>query len=69
MLEQPPSSHPLLFSYASEPRFAGEQLSCHVTQTNERTHALVRENLHRSPLYGLDLIRGSRPALLPVDRR
>ncbi len=65
MLEQPPSSYPLLFSYASEPRFAGEQLSCHVTQTSERTHALVRSNLHRSPLYGLDLIRGIGPRYCP----
>ncbi|HEX3458918.1 MAG TPA: tRNA uridine-5-carboxymethylaminomethyl(34) synthesis enzyme MnmG [Candidatus Baltobacteraceae bacterium] len=65
MLEQRPSSQPLLFSYASERRFAGEQLSCYVTQTSERTHALVRENLHRSPLYGLDLIRGIGPRYCP----
>ena len=65
MVEQPPSLHPLLFSYASERRFAGAQLSCYVTQTNERTHALVRENLHRSPLYGLDLIRGVGPRYCP----
>ncbi len=32
----------------------------------ERTHApLVRENLHRSPLYGLDLIRGIGPRYCP----
>ena len=36
-----------------------------MTQTNERTHALVRENLHRSPLYGLDLIRGIGPRYCP----
>ncbi|MDR0196639.1 MAG: tRNA uridine-5-carboxymethylaminomethyl(34) synthesis enzyme MnmG [Oscillospiraceae bacterium] len=24
---------------------------CHITHTNERTHALIRENLHRSPMY------------------
>jgi tRNA uridine 5-carboxymethylaminomethyl modification enzyme len=65
MIEQPPSPRPLLFSYRSEPRFAGEQLSCYVTQTNERTHALVRANLHRSPLYGLDLIRGIGPRYCP----
>jgi len=65
MLVQPPSVHPLLFSYRSEPRFAGPQLNCFVTQTNERTHALVRSNLHRSPLYGLDLIRGVGPRYCP----
>jgi tRNA uridine 5-carboxymethylaminomethyl modification enzyme len=65
MLVQPPSARPLLFSYRSERRFAGPQLPCFVTQTNERTHALVRENLHRSPLYGLDLIRGVGPRYCP----
>jgi len=58
MLEQPPSPRPLLFSYSSEALFAGPQLPCYVSQTNERTHALVRQNLQHSPLYGLDLIRG-----------
>ena len=65
MLCQPPSPRPLLFSYASEARFAGPQLPCYVTETNSRTHALVRENLHRSPLYGLDLIRGIGPRYCP----
>ena len=62
---QPPSDVPLMFSYASEPRFAGPQLNCHITQTNDRTHALVRENLHLSPLYGLDLIEGIGPRYCP----
>jgi tRNA uridine 5-carboxymethylaminomethyl modification enzyme len=65
MAEQPPSPEPLPFSYRSEARFPGPQLSCHITKTNERTHALVRENLHRSPLYGLDLIRGIGPRYCP----
>jgi tRNA uridine 5-carboxymethylaminomethyl modification enzyme len=62
---QPPSSQPLLFSYSSERRFAGPQLPCYLTQTNARTHALVRDNLHHSPLYGLDLIRGIGPRYCP----
>ncbi len=65
MLGQLPSPRPLLFSYASEARFAGPQLPCYVTQTNARTHALVRENLRYSPLYGLDLIRGIGPRYCP----
>ncbi len=65
MLLQRPSETPLLFSYASEARFGGPQLPCYVTETNERTHALVRENLHLSPLYGLDLIRGVGPRYCP----
>ncbi len=65
MKAQPPSPVPLPFSYRSEARFPGPQLACHVVQTNARTHALVRENLHRSPLYGLDLIRGIGPRYCP----
>jgi len=65
MHRQEPSDEPLLFSYASEPRFAGPQLPCYLTETGERTHALVRENLHRSPLYGLDLIEGIGPRYCP----
>jgi len=65
MLCQLPSTEPLLFSYASEPRFAGPQLPCHVTETNARTHELVRDNLQYSPLYGLDLIRGIGPRYCP----
>jgi len=65
MLRQEPSSRPLLFSYSGERRFAGPQLPCYITETNARTHALVRENLHRSPLYGLDLIRGIGPRYCP----
>jgi tRNA uridine 5-carboxymethylaminomethyl modification enzyme len=65
MAEQRPSAIPLPFSYASPRTFAGPQLSCWIVDTNERTHALVRENLHRSPLYGLDLIRGIGPRYCP----
>jgi len=28
-----------------------EQLPCYLTRTNEATHQLIRENLHRSPIY------------------
>ncbi len=62
---QPPSDVPLTFSYTSAPRFAGPQLNCYITQTNERTHNLVRDNLHLSPLYGLDLIEGIGPRYCP----
>ena len=62
---QEPSTEPLMFSYSSQPRFAGEQLPCYITVTNAKTHDLVRKNLHRSPLYGLDLIEGIGPRYCP----
>jgi tRNA uridine 5-carboxymethylaminomethyl modification enzyme len=65
MREQAPSAQPLVFSYGSPLAFAGPQLPCHIVSTSERTHALVRDNLHRSPLYGLALIRGIGPRYCP----
>lgn len=65
MTLQAPSAQPLVFSYTSPLEFAGPQLPCYVTETNENTHRLVRENLGRSPLYGLDLIRGIGPRYCP----
>jgi tRNA uridine 5-carboxymethylaminomethyl modification enzyme len=65
MRYQAPSALPLCFSYRSPATFAGPQLPCHIVTTNERTHALVRDNLHRSPLYGLALIAGIGPRYCP----
>ncbi len=65
MQAQPPSAARLRFSYRSAAAFPGPQLACYITLTNDRTHRLVRDNLHRSPLYGLDLIRGIGPRYCP----
>jgi tRNA uridine 5-carboxymethylaminomethyl modification enzyme len=65
MRYQAPSAVPLTFSYRSSATFAGPQLPCHIVTTNDRTHALVRDNLHRSPLYGLALIAGIGPRYCP----
>ena len=40
-------------------------MPCFITETNERTHKLVRDNLLYSPLYGLDLIEGIGPRYCP----
>ncbi len=37
---------------------------CHIAYTNERTHAVIRANLHRSPLYG-GKIEGIGPRYCP----
>ena len=39
-------------------------LPCHITHTNETTHRVIRENLHRSALYG-GLITGRGPRYCP----
>src|SRR5579884_395764 len=65
MTKQPPSPAPLSFSFEPPGGFAGPQLPCWIVETTDETHRLVRENLHRSPLYGLDLIRGIGPRYCP----
>ena len=44
--------------------FHVEQLPCWITQTNSRTHEIVRANLHRSPLYA-GRIKGTGPRYCP----
>ena len=37
---------------------------CHITYTNEKTHEIIKANLHRSPLYG-GMIEGIGPRYCP----
>lgn len=41
-----------------------EQLPCYLTYTNQKTHDIIRANLHRSPLYG-GKIEGTGPRYCP----
>ena len=41
-----------------------EQIPCWLTYTNEKTHEIIRANLHRSPLYA-GLIEGTGPRYCP----
>ena len=41
-----------------------EQQDCYLTYTNEETHKIIKENLHRSPLYGGE-IEGTGPRYCP----
>ena len=41
-----------------------EQVPCYLTYTNERTHEIIRENMHRSPLYS-GVIKGIGPRYCP----
>ena len=45
-------------------RFHVEQLPCWITQTTAATHDIVRQNLHRSPLYA-GRIEGTGPRYCP----
>ena len=41
-----------------------DQVDCYLTYTNAETHRIIRENLHRSPLYGGE-ISGTGPRYCP----
>ncbi len=47
---QPGDAVPTPFSFLTE-QIAQPQVNCWITYTNERTHALIRANLHQAPMY------------------
>ena len=51
------------FSFENEPK-EFEQVDCYLTYTNEKTHEIIRKNLHRSPLYA-GMIEGTGPRYCP----
>jgi tRNA uridine 5-carboxymethylaminomethyl modification enzyme len=60
---QPGDESPAPFSFRTE-RLDVAQLPCYITYTNERTHEVIRRNLHRSPLYA-GRIKGIGPRYCP----
>ena len=52
------------FSFDDELDSSKEQLPCYLTYTNERTHEIIRKNLHRSPLFS-GMIHGTGPRYCP----
>ncbi len=51
------------FSYLSD-GVVQKQKPCYLTYTNEKTHEIIRANLHRSPLYS-GVIKGTGPRYCP----
>ena len=51
------------FSFENEPKDF-EQVDCYLTYTNEETHKIIKENLHRSPLFGGEIV-GTGPRYCP----
>jgi len=49
---QPPDQQVRWFSFDPEAWVEREQMNCYLTRTTPETHALIRENLHLSPVYG-----------------
>jgi len=63
MIEQPGDEEIVPFSFETE-KIEKEQISCYLTYTNEKTHKIIRDNLHRSPLYSGE-IKGIGPRYCP----
>ncbi|MBN2041140.1 MAG: tRNA uridine-5-carboxymethylaminomethyl(34) synthesis enzyme MnmG [Spirochaetes bacterium] len=47
---QEPDVKPIPFSYTTE-NIEAEQIPCWITYTAEKTHEIIRANIHRSPMY------------------
>ena len=63
-LEEQKGDEPVVpFSFETTEKLENKTV-CHVTYTNEKTHEVIRANLHRSPLYS-GLIEGVGPRYCP----
>ena len=60
---QPGDEKPEPFSFRTESAVYNNAV-CHLTYTNEETHRIIRENLHRSPMYD-GTISGVGPRYCP----
>ena len=54
---------PVPFSFLTE-SVTQPQLDCHITYTNSAVHAIIRDNLHRAPMYS-GQIQGTGPRYCP----
>lgn len=63
MIEQPGDENSEFFSFMTE-RGTGHNVPCYLAYTNEATHQVIRDNLHRSPLFS-GKIHGTGPRYCP----
>ncbi|HRI76453.1 MAG TPA: tRNA uridine-5-carboxymethylaminomethyl(34) synthesis enzyme MnmG [Alphaproteobacteria bacterium] len=61
--EQPGDTPPEPFSFMSK-EVTVPQISCYITYTNEKTHQVIRDNLHVAPMYS-GQIKSSGPRYCP----
>ena len=64
LTEQPGLNPPPALSLLGRAEPPARQVSCHIGFTNERTHAIIRDNLDRSPIYR-GAIEGPGPRYCP----
>ncbi len=64
LTEQPGDQPTPVFSFLGNTADHPPQISCFITHTNEKTHAVIRKNLDRSPMYSGE-IEGVGPRYCP----
>ncbi|MEM5514790.1 tRNA uridine-5-carboxymethylaminomethyl(34) synthesis enzyme MnmG [Pseudoalteromonas sp. AS84] len=64
MEAQPGDTPTPVFSFMGKQSDHPQQISCYITYTNEKTHDVIRKNLHRSPMYS-GVIEGIGPRYCP----
>jgi len=65
LLQQQPGDTPVpVFSFLGKAEQHPRQVPCFITHTNEQTHEVIRQNLHRSPMYA-GVIEGIGPRYCP----
>jgi tRNA uridine 5-carboxymethylaminomethyl modification enzyme len=60
---QPGDAEPRPFSHMNE-RVTVPQICCYITKTTEKTHQIIKDNVHRSPMYS-GQIKSSGPRYCP----
>ena len=63
LLMQPGDDNPVMFSFLSK-AVSARQVACGITHTNQKTHAIIEENLSQSAMYG-GLVEGIGPRYCP----
>ena len=61
--EQKGDDPPVPFSFMNQ-SISVPQIPCHITYTTEKTHEIIRANLHRAPMYS-GAIKGTGPRYCP----
>ncbi|MCP5089475.1 MAG: tRNA uridine-5-carboxymethylaminomethyl(34) synthesis enzyme MnmG, partial [Gammaproteobacteria bacterium] len=64
MLEQPGDDPVPVFSFLGQRKDHPRQISCHITNTTEETHDIIRGSLDESPMYS-GMIEGVGPRYCP----
>jgi tRNA uridine 5-carboxymethylaminomethyl modification enzyme len=64
LVPQPGDDPAPAFSFMGDPGRHPRQVACHITATNARTHEIIRDALHRSPMYS-GVIEGIGPRYCP----